>query len=334
MSLSPDPHPRRLVFTGKQEVSLETFECPEPRAGQVLVRTALSLMSTGTENIVFNRLFDPGTHWDSWVKYPFFPGYTSVGTVVAVGPGTTDLALGTRVAVRSAHASQSVVAVEKCAPIPDALPFEEAVWFALAKIAFHGARAAAVELGDTVLVIGAGPIGQMATRWAVAAGAQSVTVVDSVPQRLKMATAGGATAVIQRGIAEAEAEIKAANGGKLPRVVIDSTGNARVFEAALGLAADFGTVVILGDTGTPTQQHLTGDVIRRGLRIVGAHDAHVTAQWDGLTIAQLFFRLAVTNRFSLKGLNTHFFNPDNCADAYYTANTDRANTMGILFDWR
>ena len=55
------------------------------------VRINLSLMSTGTENIVFNRLFDPGTHWDEWVKYPFYPGYTAVGTVESTGADVTGL---------------------------------------------------------------------------------------------------------------------------------------------------------------------------------------------------------------------------------------------------
>ena len=291
-------------------------------------------MSTGTENIVFNRLFEPGTHWDDWVKYPFYPGYTSVGTIVAVGPETPGYEVGQRVAMRAPHRSMAVVGADRCYPIPEALPFEEAVWFALAKIAFHGAHAGGLALGDRVLVIGAGPIGQMATRWAVAGGARSVTVVDSVPQRLKLALAGGASTVIERSITEARQEIIDANGGELPRVVIDSTGNAKVFEAALGLTASFGTVVILGDTGAPAQQHLTRDVITRGLRIVGAHDGHNTPTWNGATISSLFFELAVSGRFGLKGLNTHFFKPAQCADAYYVANADRANTMGIIFDWR
>ena len=55
---------RRLVFTGKQQVSCEAFERVSPKDKQVGVRNLYSLMSVGTENIVFNRLFDKGTHWD------------------------------------------------------------------------------------------------------------------------------------------------------------------------------------------------------------------------------------------------------------------------------
>ncbi len=73
--------PRRLFFPAAQQVGIESFEPPAVAEGEVRVRTEYSLMSTGTENIVFNRLFDQGTHWDGWVKYPFYPGYCVVGTV-------------------------------------------------------------------------------------------------------------------------------------------------------------------------------------------------------------------------------------------------------------
>ncbi len=323
----------RLVFTGKQQVSLESFDPGPLDKNEVLVKTHLSLMSTGTENIVFNRLFDPGTHWDNWVKYPFYPGYASVGVVEAIGSEVTTLKVGDRIAARSGHRSYFRSQATDCFLIPDTLSFDAAVWFALAKIAFHGALVAHYQLGDSVLVIGAGPIGQMSIRWAHAAGAASVIVVDAVPNRMALAQSGGATTTISESIQKASDEVKRAGNGVLPRVVIDSTGNAVVFEAALGLAAKFGTVVILGDTGTPGQQRLSLDVITRGLTIVGAHDCHNSEQWNNATIARLFFTLAASGRFPLEGMNTHRFMPSDCVQAYTVANRDRASTMGIVFDW-
>jgi len=324
---------KRLVFTGKQQVSLETFDPGAVDKKSVRIRTALSLMSTGTENIVFNRLFDPGTHWDNWVKYPFHPGYTSVGTVEEVGKEVTTLKVGDRVAFRVGHRSHAVLEAAECYLIPDALSFDQAVWFSLAKITFHGAQAAHHRLGDSLLIIGAGPIGQMGIRWARAAGVASIIIVDAVPNRMALAKAGGATETITGAIDNVKSRVLEAGDGKLPRVVIDSTGNAKVFAAALGLVADRGTVVILGDTGQPGQQTLTTDVIMRGLHIVGAHDGHNTAEWNNATISQLFFKLVASGRFPLQGLNSHCFAPDQCAEAYAVANRDRANTMGIIFDW-
>ncbi len=289
-------------------------------------------MSTGTENIVFNRNFDAGTHWDNWVKYPFYPGYCAVGKVEV--PGDSGFQVGDPVAVRCSHQSRNVVAMTNCYPIPAGVALESAPWFALAKIAFHGALAANYHLGDTVLIIGAGPIGQMSIRWARAAGAASIIVVDAVPDRLEIARRGGATATIAASIDAAREEILAANGGEQPDIVIDTTGNAQVFSVALALVRQFGKVVILGDTGQPASQKLSPDVVFRGVTIVGVHDGHNTEKWNNRTITRLFFSLVASGRFSLEGLNTHFFKPSDCAEAYLIANRDRAKTMGIVFDWR
>lgn len=324
---------RRLVFPAKQKVLLETFDPGPIKSGEVLVRSSLSLMSTGTENIVFNRLFDPGTGWDNWVKYPFYPGYTTVGTVEKIAEGVTTLKVGDRVACRTPHGSHAVVAETDCYPIPSELTFEQAAWFSLAKICLHGAMAAKYFLGDSVLIIGAGPIGQMSVRWARAAGAASIIVVDVAADRMAIAKAGGATATIVAPVDKCHEAVLAANGGKLPRVVIDGTGNAFVFAAALGLAAKYGTIVILGDTGSPAKQALTSDVMRNCLHIVGVHDTDNTAEWNNATMSHLFFQLAASGRFPLEGLTSHIFAPDQCAEAYETANRDRAKTMGILFDW-
>jgi 2-desacetyl-2-hydroxyethyl bacteriochlorophyllide A dehydrogenase len=325
--------PTRIVFTGKQQVQLEAFEPRSLDAGRVRVRALYTLMSTGTENIVFNRLFDPGTHWDKWVQYPFEPGYCFVGVVEATGKSVTEFQPGQVVFGRLGHASHHVVPTERLFPVPYGIEPQQATWAGLAKIAAMGARAAAFSLGDSVLIIGAGPVGQMAVRWANAAGVERLIVVDPVQARLELAHRGGATALIAQPIGEAEQAVRAANGDDLPPCVVDSTGHAAVFSWALKLAARKGRVVLLGDTGMPDEQHLTADVITRGLTIIGAHDTHDDASWNAARIYRLFFQLLRTNRFELSGLNTHFFAPQACAQAYSVANTRRAETMGILFDW-
>lgn len=323
----------RIVFTDKQTVGLEKFRPARPVDGELLVRTEFSLMSTGTENIVFNRLYAPGTHWDHWVKYPFYPGYSAVGIVEETGGGSV-FKVGDRVASRSAHRSHGVVAATRCCLVPNDIPSQSAVWFALAKIAFQGARAAGHQLGDRVLIVGAGPVGQMALRWARAAGAAKIIVIDLAQNRLEMASRGGATVVVPLPIDQAQEKILAANDGRSPDIIIDSTGNAQVFAESLRLVSRFGKVVVLGDTGQPTDQKLTSDVVVRGVTIVGAHDGHNSEKWNDHTITELFFCLVSSGRFSLEGLNTHFFQPADYAEAYKVANRNRASTMGILFDWR
>jgi len=324
---------KRFVFTGKQAVKLETFDIAAPGAGEVRVRITCSLISTGTETIVFNRLFDEGTSWDAWIKYPFYPGYASVGHVEQTGAGVKKVSEGDCVIVRTGHASHCVVPEAGVFKVPDGIEPCSAAWFALAKITFMGAKAAGYFLGDRVLIIGAGPIGQMSTRWAAAAGAESIVVIDRIASRLDLAVAGGATAVLGKAIEECGDDVRDACDGNLPNVVMDSTGNAHVFAHGLSFADKGGRVVIMGDTGSPASQHLTSDVIMKGLKIVGAHDIHETPEWTADRIYGLFFKLLKTRRFNLENMNTHTFKGEECVEVYDMATNRRGETMGILIDW-
>lgn len=323
----------QIVFTGKSVGLVEDCGTPEPGEGEVLIETQYSLMSTGTENIVFNRLFEAGSHWDKWVKYPFYPGYANVGVVAKLGPGVKGLKCGEWVASRSRHSSQVVVAEKSCFRIPPGMDPKGATWFALAKISSMGARAAQYTMADNVLIIGAGPIGQMSVRWAHALGLACIICLDPQTKRLTFAQRGGAHLVLSEPLEACLDPILEATGGEGPRVVMDSTGNEKAFGPALSAARRFGRVVILGDTGTPSAQHLNSFVMGKGLTIVAAHDGHEDAHWNAAKIVPYFFNLVLTGRFDLSGLITHEFPFRDAMAAYELANTHRHETMGILFDW-
>jgi threonine dehydrogenase-like Zn-dependent dehydrogenase len=122
--------------------------------------------------------------------------------------------------------------------------------------------------------------------------------------------------------------------GEQPDIVIDATGNPAVLPAALRLVRDHGRVVVLGDTGMPSKQHLTSDLVVRGIEIVGAHDSHVPAGDAEKPVNELFFELVSSGRFNLEGLNTHTLPPTDCVNAYAVARDGRSETIGVVFDWR
>jgi len=116
-------------------------------------------------------------------------------------------------------------------------------------------------------------------------------------------------------------------------LIVDTTGNARVFASALSYARPFGKLVLLGDTGYPSQQCLTSDAMTRGLTIVATHDHHDRDGWTQRRIDDLFFKLVGDGAFRLDGLLTHRFRPDDCIAAYALATDRRDEALGILFDW-
>ncbi|HVL40379.1 MAG TPA: zinc-binding dehydrogenase, partial [Fimbriimonadaceae bacterium] len=241
--------------------------------------------------------------------------------------------VGTRVVSRVAHASEAVTSAGHVYPYPPEIPAEQAAWFALGMIGFMGAKAGGFGIGHEVLVVGGGPIGQMAVRWAAACGAETIGLLDPVPMRLMLGTAGGANRLLEL-VAEGAAEdVREAFGGELPGTVVDATGHAAVFEHCLALPRRLGKLVLLGDTGDPSQQRLTPDVVRRGIQVHGAHVTHEEGEWTEGRIHRLFFELIRAGRFPLQNLITHRFAPEQAPEAYELTTTRRSETMGVLFDW-
>ena len=169
--------------------TLKVVDVSEPKAGQgrVIVRTAASLASVGTEKSmvelarksllgkarsrpdlvkqVIDKVRTDGI-METWrqvmgrLDTPILLGYSSAGTVVDVGSDVTGFRAGDRVACggsgSAGHVEVASVPLNLCTTIPDGVSFEEASFVALGGIALESVRMAHVELGDRVVVIGLG----------------------------------------------------------------------------------------------------------------------------------------------------------------------------------
>src|SRR5438132_6333641 len=101
---------RQVVITEPYRVDVREVELPPPAANQILVATDASVVSAGTELAVWT-----GTH--QWLKdpslpewkFPFRPGYSAAGSVVAVGSAITDWKPGDRVSYPGNHASMELL---------------------------------------------------------------------------------------------------------------------------------------------------------------------------------------------------------------------------------
>lgn len=330
-----------IIFTGENELEVRREPLAPLQSGQVLVEGSKSLISTGTECICLARNFAPGTHWDNWVKYPFHPGYSHTGRVVEVGEGVEGVRVGDRVAARFAHRQFFTMSAHDVLLLPDGVSDEEGAWFALASIVQNGIRRAQLELGDVVVVIGLGLLGQLVVQYARLSGAREVIAIDTpaASGRLEMAKAHGATQILAMSADEAQDAVRDITEGRLADVVFDVTGHPAVFSAALGLARRFGKLLLLGDAGRPAQQCLTSDVISRGVRIFGAHDGDAPPDatdyhfWTRNNMSRLFFDYVARKQMRVEDLISHRFSPVEARQAYALLLTDRASAMGVIFDW-
>src|SRR5580692_7179438 len=225
---SPLRHDMKQLLQQVSGGEIKVVDVPAPKllAGCVLVRTAASLVSVGTErassefarkNLLQKARMRPDLVREVLSKInrdgllatvssvrnrldqPCALGYSSAGTVVAVGEGVADINPGDRVACAGAghavHAEFACVPRLLVARIPsEAVSFDDAAFTTLGAVALHGVRNADVKLGDIVAVIGLGLLGQLTVQILKAAGC-CVVGMDISEERVQLALRLGADAV-------------------------------------------------------------------------------------------------------------------------------------------
>ena len=229
-----------VLFRGVNEVAVEAVEIPAPGPGEVLIQTACSTVSPGTElRCLAGRQPSPS-------PWPFIPGYSLSGTIVACGeavelaPGTRVFCTGTRRAdanlMWGGHVAYAVAPAVAVFPLPEIIPLPAASALHLAAIAFHGLRLARPLPHEKVVVLGLGAIGQMSARLFSAAGAQ-VLAIDLTPARVALARAAGIEAITPDGAIAATVHEVLPDGAD---IVVDATGAAAVLPQAVASARELG----------------------------------------------------------------------------------------------
>jgi predicted dehydrogenase/threonine dehydrogenase-like Zn-dependent dehydrogenase len=260
------------------ESSVVELPIPTPQSGEVLVQTAVSLVSAGTErNLVsfaekslvgkarsrpdlVRQLVDKArregllTTLDAAfnkLDQPLALGYSSAGTIVALGPDVQAFRVGQRVACAgggyAVHAEFACVPVNLLAALPDTVDFESAAFTTLGAIALHGFRLAQVQIGSRVAVIGLGLLGLLAVSIARAAGC-AVLGVDLNPERVKLAITLGAEAVLREQAVPASQAFGRGRGCDAVLICADTRSDDTV-ELAGEIARDRARVVAIGVVG-------------------------------------------------------------------------------------
>ncbi|MEV8588275.1 bi-domain-containing oxidoreductase [Streptomyces sp. NPDC051180] len=260
------------------ELTLLDVPMPGCKPGGVLVRTAYSLISTGTElmkvseagmsmlgkarsrpdqvakvvqSVATNGV--PATYRKVMGKLDSYTplGYSLCGVVEQVGAGVDDVAVGDLVACagneHALHAELNWVPKNLYTPLPDGLAPRHAAFGTVGAIALQGVRRGEPQLGDVALVIGLGLIGQLVVQLLVASGAR-VVGVDPDPARCELAESLGAAACGDPASAAVEAAVaELTDGHGVDQVYLAAGGSSnQPVELAARLSRDRGRVVDIG----------------------------------------------------------------------------------------
>lgn len=129
-------------------------------------------------------------------------------------------------------------------PVPDSFSYTQASLIEPAAVIMHMLELVQIHAGDTVAILGAGPIGLLAAAAARHCAASEVLVADKLPHRIRMAAQVGATAAVP--ITEFCDLVADKTGGRGVDLAIDAAGAAETINTALGAARPGGVFVLIG----------------------------------------------------------------------------------------
>jgi 2-desacetyl-2-hydroxyethyl bacteriochlorophyllide A dehydrogenase len=339
---------RQALLADAYRAAVAEVELPSPAPNQILVKTAFSAVSAGTELAVYT-----GTH--QWLKdpqmvewkFPFRPGYSAAGTIVEVGKDVQTWKAGDRVAYPGNHASGELLTLghERCRlwKLPDHLDFATAAWSCVARYGMGAAIRAGVTLGRSAAVLGLGVIGQFSLRCLQAAGAFPVIGIDAVAMRRQAASKGGADHVIDPASGSIRDQLAKYLDACGAEIVADATGLPDAIPEAMRLAVDAGQVIIVGSPrGKAKEVNFYDDLHRRYLEVTGAHGnmlfesgyTRLAGAWDIDKAERWLLNAMAQNRLSMDGLVTHTIDSKDLGLAYEGLLKKKDEYLGVVVKWQ
>lgn len=232
---------------GPEVLSYEDVPEPQPAEGHALVR--IEAAGLNFIDVYFRTGLYKGP------ALPFTPGQEAAGTVVALGPGVTEVAVGDRVAytgVQGAYAELAAVPAARLVKLPDGVSTRQGAAAMLQGMTAHYLACSTYPLkpGDTCVVhAAAGGVGQLLCQIAKLRGAR-VLGTTSTEEKARLAREAGADEVILYTEQDFAAEAKRLTEGRGVQVVYDGIGKT-TFDKSLDALAPRGMMVLFGAASGP-----------------------------------------------------------------------------------
>jgi len=286
---------KAAMLYGVKNLKIEDVPVPSLDRGEVLVRIRTAT-TCGTDLKIFQR-----GYINQVIKLPTIFGHEWAGEIVDLDPNIGWLEKGMRIRAGNsapcmrckmcekgkfnlcenmiwlwgAYAEYIKVPARMVAlnlqQIPPHVSYEEASLTEPLACVLHGVEKAAVKLGDTVAIVGAGPIGLLHLLTVKRLGVEKVLIVDLVDERLDFAEKLGADETINGKREDVVKRVKELTGSYGADVVIEAVGSTFTWEQALRMVRKGGTVLEFGGCPPGTEVKVSTELLHYGeVTVLGA----------------------------------------------------------------
>jgi len=325
---------KAAMLYGVKDLRIQDISMPEVGRDEILVKVKAAT-TCGTDLKIFQRGYVEGV-----IKLPTVFGHEWAGDVVEVGEGVSWLRKGMR--VRAGNSSPCLrcrmcqkgkfnlcedmmwlwgayaeyikvparIVMLNTQEIPPHVTYEEAAVTEPLACVLHGIEEAGVRLGDTVAIIGAGPIGLLHLLTAKKMGASRVIISDTVDERLQLAEKLGADETINAKTEDTVEKTKQLTDGYGADVVIEAIGLPTTWEQALKMVSKGGTVLEFGGCPPGTEIRVSTEQLHYGeTTILGAFHttpAHFKKALSLISSGTINVKPLITNRMKLGDIRQAF----------------------------
>jgi len=257
---------RAAVIYKPGDIRIVNIDTPKPLPGEIMVKVKACGVC-GTDHSLYVGEFP--------ANFPVIIGHEFSGEIVEIGEDVKTLKVGDRVTadpnnvchtcnycrkgkvhlcdnlasmgvhIDGANSEFAILPETNAYIFSNYLSYEEAAFTEPLACAINGTNLSGVKLGDTVLVLGAGGMGNLILQCAAHSGAANIIVSEPIEFRRKLALENGATHVIDPNIENVEEELKKINQNGAD-VVFECTGNLKLQADAIRYVCKGGTIVWFG----------------------------------------------------------------------------------------
>ncbi|HIW84306.1 MAG TPA: NAD(P)-dependent alcohol dehydrogenase [Candidatus Dorea gallistercoris] len=325
---------RGAFMVGLDKMEIRDIPMPEPKEKEVLVK--MEYVGICGSDVHY---FHDGRCGSYEVEGDFMLGHECAGTVVALGEGVQNLKVGDRVAlepgitcgecefckrglynlcpdvqflatppVQGCYENYIAFPENMCFKLPENISTKEGALIEPLSVGLHAANQGNVQLGDSVVILGAGCIGLVTLLACKAHGASDITVVDVIPKRLDYAMKLGATRVINGKEKDAVEEVMKLTNGVGVEKVFETAGSPFTIQQTPYLVKRAGTITLVGISAQEKIEYNFAQImdkepeIKSVFRYRNIYPQAIAAIADGT--------------IDVSGIVTHEFDFDNIQEAF------------------